>query len=191
MSPISFIDPSWRRFARARQGVAAVEFAFIAPVAIALLVGLLTSGEAMMRYRLIAQTTQSVTWGAKALMTAPDADSYAVLGYASVEKLRNILLATQQVAAVPSTYQMSLRRMVNVNGVWKKKPFVVVDAAGVSHQVTEYDLGGHGLPPEDDVELSVAMKNGDALVVVQSSYAWPLGVGMRGASLTLTSRYSL
>jgi len=72
-----------RRFARRTDGLAAIEFAFILPVLLIMLVGAAEIGEAVSIYRKVSITTRTVADLATQYSTIHDADMTTILGASS------------------------------------------------------------------------------------------------------------
>src|SRR5581483_5569481 len=73
--------PRWlRAFARSHEGMAAIEFAFILPVLLIMLIGAAEIGEAVSIYRKVSITTRTVTDLATQYSTIYNADMTTILG---------------------------------------------------------------------------------------------------------------
>jgi Flp pilus assembly protein TadG len=162
--------------ARANSGIAAIEFSFIMPVLLLLVLGVVDICRALIAYRNIAQMTQSLAWATKATLIPATSKQPASLPGSANNVLSNVIFVMQGNAA-PSDLSVSVRYLVR-----SMQTSQISDTILYQTQVA---------PTSDNTAIVTNMKDGDTRLVVQSTYQYRLLFGFVGTNITLSSRYSI
>jgi len=168
------------RFLRDARGVAAVEFALIAPTIIALGIGLTVMTEAIMLQRRLQQMAQSVVWAAQQMATAPTAGANATLDTNTQSTLQKVALATLRASAIPSGLKLTLRRYVGTASGPVAQNLNLQTASGGTSTVSYFDIAGLGDPGVDTTD-STGIQTGDAVFAVDASLDAPVLTAVFGA----------
>ncbi len=186
VAPPRALISSWRRLRRDTRGAAAVEFAFIAPMLILFLVGIV---EVAMVLFASALLEGSVREAARYGLTG-----YAVNGVSRVQMVRNIvagytdgMIDMKRVTVTTLTYK-------SFTNVGQPEPYTDSNHNG-KHDANEpyTDVNGNG---KWDADMGATGVGGPGDVVVYTvSYNWPLMTGylsdLMGLTIPLSSSYAV
>jgi Flp pilus assembly protein TadG len=181
----SAIAPMLRQFARARDGVAALEFAFIAPVFLMLMMGVIETSLLML--------TQNTLENAIFAATRTGKTGYTASGSTQVDTIR-AALNSRAISFIDTTQlNLSYKSYNQFDQIGQPEPFVDANSNGVRDNGENYtDVNANG---QYDTDMGASDVGGSSEVVVYTvTYPWRINTPMIGrlftnnGNLTLTAR---
>jgi Flp pilus assembly protein TadG len=165
-----------RNFFKDKTGVMTVEFALLAPLLSLIMMGLIDAGEALMRYRIITQLTESVVHVAKNLSVAATQDKRATLS------AENISIIKRGVDLITSK---SLMTDVKVS------VYVVSKSVNTSETSTDnFIIAGASYTKGDNSTEGAALKPGEIIIICESEYTQPVFFDVFKTPFNLSAKYA-
>jgi len=182
-----------RSFLADRRGVAAVEFAFILPLLITLLMGLCDLGEALISDRMTVEAAEAMIRAADALLvpaqcsinssgsSATQSCTPASLSTDSISTLSNIMSITMSGSTVSGTNLSSLDAVI----------YRVVNQNGSYTVANTFTISGSGTVTFSASSLKNYLPVGGSTLVACIKYKQSLLFPFFSVPITLTTQYSL
>ena len=165
-----------KNYFKDKSGAISVEFALIAPILSLIMMGLIDAGEALIRYRVITQMTESVANVSKGLSVAATSSAKADLNSSNIAIIKNgVELIT------------SANSLNNV----KVSVYMVSKSANTSATYTDkFVITGSGLTEGDYAKEVAAIIPGESILICESEYTQPIFFDFFQAPFNLKAKYS-
>lgn len=165
-----------RNYLKDKSGVMSIEFALIAPILCLLMTGLIDAGEALVRYRVVTQMTESVVHVSKNLSVAATSNAKANLSSSGIAIVKN---------------GVDLITSANALGDVKVSVYIISKSANTPTVYTDkFIITGSSLTAGDYEQEVNAIIPGETILICESEYTQPIFFDFFKTPFNLKAKYS-